>query len=182
MTTRALARMAMVTVFGYGWLLGGALGLGQASAQTATASFVNAQGEKIGTGVLTDDPAGVRIVLDLSKLPPGSHGFHVHAVGQCTPPEFTSAGGHFNPLVRKHGTKNPEGWHAGDLPNLVVGSDGTLKTEAVARDVTLGSSTSALSLFPPSRTALVIHANADDEKTDPAGNAGARIACGVITR
>jgi Cu-Zn family superoxide dismutase len=180
MTTRALVRT--VIGFGSGWLLVGGLGLGQASAQTATASFINAQGAKIGTAVLTDDPAGVRIALDLSKLPPGPHGFHIHAVGKCTPPEFTSAGGHFNPLHRKHGTKNPEGPHAGDLPNVVVGSDGTLKTSVLAREVSLGASTSALSLFPPSGTALVIHASPDDEKTDPAGNAGARIACGVITR
>jgi Cu-Zn family superoxide dismutase len=172
----------MLIALGAGGLLVWALGLGPVSAQTATASFINAQGATIGTAVLTDDPAGTRIALDLSKLPPGSHGFHIHAIGKCTPPDFTSAGGHFNPLVRKHGTQNPEGWHAGDLPNLTVASDGTLKTEVLARDVTLGSSTSALSLFPPSGTALVIHANPDDERTDPAGNAGARIACGVITR
>jgi Cu-Zn family superoxide dismutase len=172
----------MLVVLGAGWLLAGTLGLGSASAQTATASFIDPQGAPIGTAVLSDDPAGTRIALDLSKLPPGAHGFHIHAIGKCTPPDFTSAGGHFNPLIRKHGTKNPEGWHAGDLPNLTVGSDGTLKTEVLARDVTLGSSTSALSLFPPSGTALVLHASPDDERTDPAGNAGARIACGVITR
>jgi Cu-Zn family superoxide dismutase len=151
-------------------------------AQSARAELKNVQGERLGTATLTDDPAGVRIHLTLAKLPPGTHGFHIHAIGKCDPPDFTSAGGHFNPGVRKHGRQNPEGAHAGDLPNLVVGSDGTLDAEVLAKDVTLGAPVNAYSLFPPTGTALVIHANPDDDRTDPAGNAGARIACGAITR
>ena len=150
--------------------------------QAARAEFHNTQGEPVGTATLTDDPEGVRIRLQLSKLPPGTHGIHIHAVVRCDPPDFTSAGGHFNPEGRKHGQQNPEGAHAGDLPNLTVSADGPANVELLARDVVLGSETNSHSLFPPTGTSLVIHANADDGKTDPAGNAGARIACGVITR
>jgi superoxide dismutase, Cu-Zn family len=150
--------------------------------QAARAEFRNAQGEAVGTATLTDDPEGARIRLQLSKLPPGTHGIHIHAVGRCDPLDFTSAGGHFNPEGRKHGQQNPEGAHAGDLPNLTVSADGSANVELLARDVVLGSETNSHSLFPPTGTSLVIHANPDDAKTDPAGNAGARIACGVITR
>ncbi len=153
-----------------------------ARAQSARAELRNAQGDRLGTATLTDAPEGVRIHLKLAKLPPGTHGFHIHAIGKCDPPDFASAGGHFNPGVRKHGRQNPEGAHAGDLPNLTVGSDGTLEAEVLAKDVTLGSPVNAYSLFPPTGTALVIHANPDDDRTDPAGNAGPRIACGVIAR
>jgi Cu-Zn family superoxide dismutase len=103
-------------------------------------------------------------------------------VGRCDPPDFTSAGGHFNPQVRQHGRQNPLGPHAGDLPNLVVGADGAVNAAVIAPDVTLGSPVNSHSLFPPAGTALVIHAKPDDGTTDPAGNAGPRIACGVITR
>ena len=150
--------------------------------QAARAELRNAQGEPVGTATLSDDPEGVGIRLQLSKLPPGTHGLHIHAVGRCDPPDFTSAGGHFNPEVRKHGLQNPEGAHTGDLPNLTVTGNGSANVELLARDVVLGSATNSHSLFPPTGTSLVIHANADDGKTDPAGNAGARIACGVITR
>jgi Cu-Zn family superoxide dismutase len=151
-------------------------------AQMARAEMRDASGDVIGTATLLDDPRGVRIVLKLSKLPPGTHGFHIHAVGQCEPPKFASAGGHFNPGIRKHGLENPQGHHAGDLANLVVGADGSVNAEVIAGDVTLGAPVDAYSLFPPTGTALVIHANPDDGKTDPAGSAGDRIACGVITR
>lgn len=175
------SRRSVAVVFG-GLLLLVSSAPGPAHAQLARADLRNAQGEKVGTAILTDDPEGVRIALRLSKLPPRTHGFHVHAMGKCDPPDFTSAGGHFNPEVRKHGRQNPEGAHAGDLPNLIVTPDGSLNLELVAREVTLESAVNSHSLFPPTGTALVIHANPDDERTDPAGNAGARIACGVITR
>lgn len=109
------------------------------------------------------------------------HGLHIHAVGKCEPEtNFTTAGGHFNPYSKKHGTKNPEGPHAGDMANLVVGADGTAKTEITASLVTLGADVN--SLFDADGSALVIHAGPDDETTDPTGNSGARIACGVVQK
>ena len=147
--------------------------------KTAKAELVNAQGESVGSATLKSVRKGVKISLAVKDLPPGTHAMHIHAVGKCEPPDFSSAGPHFNPYHKMHGTKNPKGAHAGDLPNIVVGADGAVRVEVVAKDVTLGQG--ATSLFQPGGTALVIHADPDDEITDPAGNAGARIACGVIT-
>jgi Cu-Zn family superoxide dismutase len=144
------------------------------------ADLLDGQGKSIGGATLIQEKAGVRIVVKASGMTPGAHGFHIHAVGECHGPDFKSAGGHFNPFMKKHGRNNPEGPHAGDLPNLVVGSDGTVKAEVMATLVTLGDGPN--SLFQPGGTCLVIHAAADDEVTDPAGNAGARVACGVIVR
>lgn len=148
--------------------------------QVAKAELHNAKGEAVGSATFTETPEGVAIALAVYNLPPGKHGFHIHTVGKCDPPDFKSAGGHFNPHGKKHGLKNPEGAHAGDMPNLEVGSDGTASVEVVVKEATLGPS--AQSLFQTDGTAIVIHADPDDEMTDPAGNAGARIACGVITR
>ncbi len=151
----------------------------QASAQTVEVELRNSQGEKVGSATLTEQPAGVRISLQAWKLPPGSHGFHIHAVGECDPPGFTSAGGHFNPDGKKHGLKNPAGPHAGDLPNLAVRPDGSAIREEVASRVTLGQGMN--SLLRRDGSSLMIHASPDDDMTDPTGNAGARIACGVIS-
>jgi superoxide dismutase, Cu-Zn family len=149
-------------------------------AQMVHADIINAKGEKIGTATLQPAKLGVRINLNVSQLPPGTHALHVHAVGKCDPPDFKSAGPHFNPDNKKHGSKNPEGPHAGDLPNFDVKKDGTAKISVVAPHVTLGEGPN--SLFHPDGTALVIHEKADDYMTDPAGNAGARIACGVVQK
>jgi Cu-Zn family superoxide dismutase len=149
-------------------------------AQTTHADIVNAKGEKIGTATLKPAKPGVRIEMNVSQLPPGTHALHIHAVGKCDPPDFKSAGPHFNPENKKHGSKNPEGPHAGDLPNFDVNANGTAKVSVVAPNVTLGDG--ANSLFHPEGTALVIHEKADDYTTDPAGNAGGRIACGVIQK
>jgi Cu-Zn family superoxide dismutase len=121
----------------------------------------------------------VSITLDVQNLGPGEHAFHVHQVAKCEPP-FATAGPHFNPEARKHGLQNPDGAHAGDMNNITVGADGTGKVTVVNKQVTLGAG--ANSLFTNGGTALVIHAKPDDMKTDPAGNAGDRIACGVIAK
>jgi Cu-Zn family superoxide dismutase len=161
------------------FLLFSAIAYSQASAQTAEVELLSSKGKTVGRATLTQQQGGVRISLEAWKLTPGPHGFHIHAVGRCDPPTFMSAGGHFNPDGKKHGVKNPAGAHAGDLPNLVVGPDGTATAEVVASQVTLEQAEN--SLFGREGSALVIHAVADDDMTDPAGNAGARIACGVIS-
>ncbi len=152
----------------------------QPGVKTAKADLTNAQGLKVGTAELAEGEEGVKIVVAVMGLSPGPHGFHIHDVGKCDPPDFKTAGGHFNPFGKKHGLKNPEGPHAGDMQNLAAGSDGNGRAEVVDKQATLGEGTN--SLFHQGGTAIVIHANPDDEMTDPAGNAGARIACGVITK
>lgn len=144
----------------------------------AMADLKNAKGEVVGMAALWADEGGVRFFADVRGISPGKHGIHLHAVGKCEPPEFTTAGAHFNPEGKKHGLRNPEGPHAGDLPNLDVAPDGTGQLHYVARRVTLGAG--AASLFDADGTAVVVHANADDEFTDPTGNSGGRVACGVI--
>ncbi len=138
------------------------------------------QGNSVGTAELTPAPMGVNIRLNLTNLPPGVHGIHIHAVAKCEGPAFTTAGGHFNPDMKHHGLENPEGPHAGDIPNITVGPQGTVMTSILAPGVTMGDDPH--SIFSSGGTALVIHAMPDDMKTDPAGNAGARIACGVIAK
>jgi len=138
------------------------------------------QGQSIGTASLSSAMGAVHIQLDLKNLKPGVHAIHVHATPKCEAPAFTSAGGHFNPAGKKHGLKNPEGPHAGDMDNFTVAADGTAKGMVMAKGITLGSE--ANSAFANGGTALVVHAGPDDMTTDPAGAAGDRIACGVITK
>ena len=156
------------------------LGAGTASAQMKHVDLKDAKGNSVGMAMLSPAKGGgVTIDLDVKGLPPGEHALHFHAVPKCEAP-FTSAGGHFNPANKKHGLQNPEGPHAGDMNNFTVDAKGTAKTTIVNTKVTMGSEPN--SIYANGGTALMIHAAADDMKTDPAGNAGERIACGAITK
>ena len=149
-----------------------------ASANSAKAMLKNAEGADVGRVELTQVEDGVLLRVAVKGLPPGDHAFHIHAVGKCEPP-FTSAGGHFNPANKKHGMMAADGHHAGDMPNLVVPASGELKLEVVNTAITLDKN-KPNSVLKPDGGAFVIHAAPDDYKTDPTGDAGGRIACGVI--
>ena len=153
-----------------------------AAPKSAHAEIVNAQGAKIGSAKITLTSDGVKIAVKVSQLTPGEHGLHIHTVGKCEGPAFTSAGGHFNPTNAHHGVHNAQEPHPhlGDLMNLVVDTNGKGNASFIANGVTLGDG--ANSLFHEGGTALVIHAKADNLMSDPSGNSGDRIACGVIEK
>ncbi len=159
--------------------------LAGAEGERASGTLVDGTGQAIGAVQLEQRANGVTIAVTfqgVDVIKPGEHGIHLHAVGKCDGPDFTTAGGHFNPTGKKHGTQNPEGAHAGDLPNLVLGPSTATQRgyayTATATGVTL--SPGPASLFDADGTALVIHANPDDHVTDPAGNSGPRVACAVL--
>lgn len=140
----------------------------------------NAQGQDAGTATLTAAVTGVRVRLTVKNLPAGEHGVHIHQVAKCDAPDFKSAGAHFNPDNKQHGLENPSGPHAGDMPNFKVKPDGTSNQAIIASNVNMNGASDPHSIFANGGTALVIHAKMDDQKTDPSGNSGDRIACGVI--
>ena len=153
-----------------------ALLLAQAGPTSASASLKDGKGKEVGTAQLTQTPHGVLIAVDLHGLKAGVHAIHLHEVGKCEGPDFKSAGGHFNPAKKSHGFMVAEGPHAGDMPNVDVPKDGKLKAELIAPDATLDT------LLDADGAALVVHAKADDYKSQPAGDAGDRVACGVIEK
>lgn len=155
----------------------GILLTGVADAQTARAELKDASGKTVGEAVLEQRDDEVRITTNFTGILPGTHAFPIHAVGKCDPP-FESSGGHFNPTGKQHGKNNPQGPHAGDLPNIVVPANGRLKVEVTAKGVSFGTAKNGL--FDADGSALVVHEGADDYKSDPAGNAGKRIACGAV--
>src|SRR6185295_16472289 len=148
------------------------------SGERSTADLKDKDGKSVGMASFTEAGNGVRVRVEVKGLSAGLHAVHIHAVGKCEAPAFTSAGGHFNPAQKKHGYKSPDGAHAGDLPNMLVAKDGSGRFEALTDAVTLRSG--SLSVFDSDGSAIVIHATSDDYMTDPAGNSGDRVACGVI--
>ncbi|MCA1667674.1 MAG: superoxide dismutase family protein [Thermomicrobia bacterium] len=178
-----MRRLMIAATFGVliAFLLATPLGTSAAGEQ-AGGTLVDGAGNQIGNVQLVQTANGVVVtvsVTNASILKAGNHGIHFHAVGKCDGPDFTSAGGHFNPMSKQHGLQNPNGAHAGDLPNFFVGS-----TTASGNGYTYTATTTMItlspgvtSIFDADGTALVIHANPDDEMTDPTGNSGGRVAC-----
>jgi superoxide dismutase, Cu-Zn family len=152
--------------------------VGAQGGEVAEGKFINAQGKKIGTVHVEHMPSATIFFLDLHNLPPGVHGIHIHSVGKCDPPDFASAGPHFNPSNAKHGMKNPQGPHAGDLPNITIPKSGKLQTQIMVAGDRQWSGEGGI--LDGDGASLVIHASADDYMTDPSGNSGARIACAKL--
>lgn len=149
-----------------------------AQSQQVSTTFVNADGKSIGTAMLKQTPSGVLIDINVSGLPPGAHALHIHETGKCDAPDFKSAGDHYNPTGTKHGFVTSREHHAGDMPNQFVQADGVLQAQVLNPQVTLHTGKAAL--FDADGSALIIHAGADDYASQPAGEAGNRLACAMI--
>lgn len=144
----------------------------------ARASIINPQGEQIGTATFIQEENGVQVEAEVSGLSSGAHGFHIHETGMCEPTDFSSAGDHFNPTNQQHGLEIEAGPHAGDLPNILIGEDGSGSQSVLNPYVTLDEGST--SLLGGSGTALMIHEGSDDYQSQPSGDAGSRVGCGVI--
>jgi len=155
------------------------IALSSSSAAKTKVEMKDAQGKAVGDIIIWDQGPGVALELKLHDLTPGVHAIHFHQVPKCEGPDFKSAGGHFNPNGKKHGFDNPEGHHAGDMKNVTVGANGKATARLEDNDVTLKDGPHSLL---SNGAAIVVHAKADDYKTDPAGNSGDRVACGVLTK
>lgn len=177
-TASRLARLVVLAALPLGCGLLNRGGGDDAPVGSATATLRDREGRSIGTATLTNTAQGVLVSASFSGLGAGTHAIHVHQTGLCTP-DFAAAGAHFNPDNRQHGFRNPQGSHAGDMPNIHVGAAGTLTVDLLVPGVGL---TGARGLLDGDGAALVVHANADDYQTEPSGNSGDRIACGVIAR
>ena len=152
---------------------------GSTTAPMASAKLMAGDGAARGEAMITQADDGLHVVVKAMGLTPGMHAVHIHTTGTCTAPDFASAGGHWNPTGREHGKDNPAGKHMGDMPNMLAAADGTGEIDyRVAGGMISGG---AMPLMDADGAAVVIHAQADDNKSDPAGNAGGRIACGVVT-
>jgi superoxide dismutase, Cu-Zn family len=171
--------LAVTLLAGTGWAARPALA--QTLVNGASAEIRDAQGTVVGTATLAEGPTGVSIQVQMRGFTaaPGEHGIHIHAVGVCEGPGFTTAGGHFNPASKKHGLRSPEGAHGGDLLNLILDADGSGTYTATNDRISLAAG-AVNSIFDADGSAIVIHAGPDDYVTDPSGNSGARIACGVF--
>ncbi|RYM08667.1 MULTISPECIES: superoxide dismutase family protein [Sphingobium] len=148
------------------------------AAPTASAKLAAADGSARGMATVTQAADGLHVVVKAMGLTPGIHAVHIHTTGQCAAPDFASAGGHWNPTARQHGKDNPAGMHMGDMPNMTVGPDGAGAIEYHIADAMIGEGVTPL--LDADGAAVVVHAQADDNKSDPAGNAGGRVACGVL--
>jgi superoxide dismutase, Cu-Zn family len=166
--------MLRSSVLALGLVLAGCVPMAAPDVPVSTANLVSSSGAVLGTVRVFTEPTGVMLRIDATGVPAGQHGVHVHTTGRCDPPGFTSAGPHWNPTERKHGHRNPAGFHMGDLGNLGVGADGRLIAGLLVPQATIDA------LRDADGAALVLHAKADDEVTDPSGNSGDRIACAVL--
>lgn len=172
----------IVTLIGVLFLtqsLGAAMAMSSSEPSALLIPINNGEGKQIGSAQLVQKADKVFIHIEAEKLAPGTHGVHFHNIGKCEAPDFKSAGDHFNPMSKQHGFNNPKGYHSGDLPNIAVGADGKVTADIASADVTLLKG-KPNSLLKEGGTALIIHEKADDYVTDPSGNSGNRMACGVI--
>jgi len=146
----------------------------------ANASLFDTAGTQVGLATFSEVGGEGRMGISVSGLSPGRHGMHIHETGACTPPAFESAGSHLNPDSKQHGLEHPEGPHAGDMPNLIVEADGSADTTLTVSAGLVAQG--GASMIGAEKRAFVIHADPDDQKTDPSGNSGSRVVCGVIER